>query len=391
LSTPGYWKGLDKDSFAAYNLEETLYAIPEKFKQTAPDAPNAATVGNNFYPANNENLPFHMNTHRLRDIYDDYYRFMAACGADGTKIDAISWLEALGYTAGGRLKLMRDFVRAAENASGYVGGQMLACSSHSNDFLFNSGDFTVMRTSCDYFPQRSETHGKHILNNLYSALFLHHIFIPDWDMFQSGNTAGEFHAMSKAISGGPVYVTDEPGKERFDIIKRLCTAEGRVPRCVQPLRVCEDSVFNGFSQNWLVKGFAKTEHGFVLGIFNCGKDGGGRVRETMRLALHPGLGQERYAVYSYRRGFLGCGGKTFSFEEDLDVYEADIITAVPVVNGVAVIGDTGKYNCSAFIANLHRGEASVEVEMYEDTGITVFYETGGIAHKRGERIKLDYQ
>ena len=33
---------------------------------------------------------------------------------------------------------------------------------------------------------------------------------PDWDMFQSGHRMGALHAAGRAVSGGPVYVSDKP-------------------------------------------------------------------------------------------------------------------------------------------------------------------------------------
>ena len=42
---------------------------------------------------------------------------------------------------------------------------------------------------------------------------------PDWDMFHSQHPAAELHALARAVSGGPVYVSDYPGKHNFDILR----------------------------------------------------------------------------------------------------------------------------------------------------------------------------
>jgi len=36
----------------------------------------------------------------------------------------------------------------------------------------------------------------------------------DWDMFSSRHVAADIHAAARAVSGGPVYVSDAPGPHR---------------------------------------------------------------------------------------------------------------------------------------------------------------------------------
>lgn len=64
---------------------------------------------------------------------------------------------------------------------------------------------------------------------------------PDWDMFQSTHPCAEFHAASRAISGGPIYVSDSVGKHNFPLLKRLTMPDGTILRCeyyALPTRDC---------------------------------------------------------------------------------------------------------------------------------------------------------
>lgn len=64
---------------------------------------------------------------------------------------------------------------------------------------------------------------------------------PDWDMFQSDHVCAKFHAGSRAICGGPVYLSDNVGSHDFDLIKKLVFPDGTIPKCTHfplPTRDC---------------------------------------------------------------------------------------------------------------------------------------------------------
>ena len=69
-------------------------------------------------------------------------------------------------------------------------------------------------------------------------------------MFQSTHPCAEFHAASRAISGGPIYVSDSVGKHNFKLLKALVLPDGSILRCqyyALPARDClfEDPLHDG--------------------------------------------------------------------------------------------------------------------------------------------------
>jgi len=83
--------------------------------------------------------------------------------------------------------------------------------------------------------------GVHMIHCSYNSLWMGQIIQPDWDMFQSDHECAKFHAGSRAICGGPVYVSDRVGSHDFDLIKKLVFPDGTVPRCIYfplPTRDC---------------------------------------------------------------------------------------------------------------------------------------------------------
>jgi len=81
------------------------------------------------------------------------------------------------------------------------------------------------------------------------------IFHPDWDMFTSDHVCAKFHAGSRAICGGPIYVSDQLGGHDFDLLKRLVYPDGTIPRCQHFALPTRDVLFKNplFDQKSILK------------------------------------------------------------------------------------------------------------------------------------------
>lgn len=71
-------------------------------------------------------------------------------------------------------------------------------------------------------------------------MFLAPIVQPDWDMFHSVHPDALLHATARAISGGPVYVSDKPGRHSPALLRRLVLPDGLVLRGEEPGRPSRD-------------------------------------------------------------------------------------------------------------------------------------------------------
>jgi len=83
--------------------------------------------------------------------------------------------------------------------------------------------------------------GVHMIHCSYNSLWMGQMIQPDWDMFQSDHICAKFHAGSRAICGGPVYLSDNVGSHDFDLIKKLVFPDGTIPKCIHfplPTRDC---------------------------------------------------------------------------------------------------------------------------------------------------------
>ena len=78
----------------------------------------------------------------------------------------------------------------------------------------------------------------------YNSLFLSHFGTPDWDMFQSTHPDAELHAAARAISGGPVYVSDAPDAHSAALLRSLVLPDGSVLRCEHGAKPTRQSLFD---------------------------------------------------------------------------------------------------------------------------------------------------
>lgn len=121
---------------------------------------------------------------------------------------------------------------------------IIGCMAHNNLCAFHQPAAQIMRCSEDYKKEDAWRARHHLHNSFGNMLWLGQTVWGDHDMFHSSDRiAGPLMARSKAISGGPIYLSDAP--ERFvpGLIRPLCFADGRILRPLAPAVPLPESVF----------------------------------------------------------------------------------------------------------------------------------------------------
>ncbi|KAM7191795.1 Glycoside hydrolase superfamily [Naviculisporaceae sp. PSN 640] len=169
----------------------------------------------------------------ISNFYNDYYRFLSSCGIDAVKTDAQFMVDTW-TSAYARSHLTRAYLDAWTVASlRHFSNRAISCMSQVPQIMFSSQlprnrTPLLCRNSDDFFPDSPGSHPWHVWTNAHNALLTQHLnVIPDWDMFQSTSSLSasakyaSFHAAARAISGGPIYITDVPGCHDIELIKQL--------------------------------------------------------------------------------------------------------------------------------------------------------------------------
>ncbi|XP_068635738.1 probable galactinol--sucrose galactosyltransferase 6 [Aristolochia californica] len=214
-----------------------------------------------------------VNPKQVYRFYNELHGYLAAAGVDGVKVDVQCILETLGAGLGGRVQVTRHYHQALDVsvAKNFPDNGCIACMSHNTDALYCSKQTAVVRASDDFYPRDPMSHTIHIASVAYNSVFLGEFMQPDWDMFHSLHPAAEYHASARAISGGPIYVSDAPGKHNFEVLKKLVLPDGSVLRAALPGRPTKDCLFTDPARDGvsLLKIWNMNKYTGVLGVYNC--------------------------------------------------------------------------------------------------------------------------
>ncbi|KAK7396982.1 hypothetical protein VNO78_18146 [Psophocarpus tetragonolobus] len=219
---------------------------------------------------------------QANDLYDSMHSYLAQCGITGVKVDVIHSLEYVCEEYGGKVQLATAYYDGLTNSivKNFNGSGVIASMQQCNDFFFlGTKQIPMGRVGDDFWFQDPNgdpmgvfwLQGVHMIHCSYNSLWMGQIIQPDWDMFQSDHVCAKFHAGSRAICGGPVYVSDSVGSHDFDLIKKLVFPDGTVPKCIYFPLPTRDCLFRNplSDQKTVLKIWNFNKYGGVIGAFNC--------------------------------------------------------------------------------------------------------------------------
>jgi hypothetical protein len=246
-------------------------------------------------------------------FYDDFYSFLSSCGIDAVKTDAQFMLDTL-KNATDRRSIFNEYLDAWNIASlKHFSVKAISCMSQTPQILFHSQlpqnkPAILVRNSDDFFPEIPASHPWHIFTNACNALFTQHLnLLPDWDMFQTVHDYSGFHAAARCVSGGPIYITDIPGKHNLDLIAQMTGQTIRGKTVILRPNVGKSlDAYVGYDDEVILK--VGTYHGqaitgtSIIGLFNISER---PLTELIPLGRFPGTVEAQlYIVRSHVTGLI---------------------------------------------------------------------------------------
>ncbi|EEF37676.1 probable galactinol--sucrose galactosyltransferase 5 [Ricinus communis] len=371
----------------------------------------------------------------VEQMYEGLHSHLQNVGIDGVKVDVIHLLEMLCENYGGRVDLAKAYYKAltASVRKHFNGNGVIASMEHCNDFMFLGTEAICLgRVGDDFWctdPSGDPNgtfwlQGCHMVHCAYNSLWMGNFIHPDWDMFQSTHPCAEFHAASRAISGGPIYVSDSVGKHNFPLLKRLVLPDGSILRCqyyALPTRDClfEDPLHDGKTmlKIWNLNRFTG-----VIGVFNC--QGGGWCRETRRNkcasqfshlvtaktnakdiewknGTNPNSieGVQVFAMYLFKAKKLLLSKPYENIEIALEPFNFELITVSPVVTlseksiQFAPIGLVNMLNTGGAMQSLsYNADSSIEIGVRGEGEMRVFAsEKPRACRIDGKEVEFEYE
>lgn len=179
----------------------------------------------------------------------------------------------------------------------HFGGAIINCMGSKMENILTRPQSAISRNSDDYFPNRRHGFIKHIVQNVYIAPVHNQIHYCDFDMFWTKHETATVSAVLRAVSGGPVYVSDEVGNTEAEQLKPLVTPNGDIWRFDNAAMVTKDLFYTECSKSEIpLKIWNKSGDNFALAAFGITPDK--TVKGCFKLSDIPNA-DERYLVHDF--------------------------------------------------------------------------------------------
>ncbi len=283
-ATFGYWCGVTPGSEAEKVLGEFCQALPDGRLVTAPDAEKAFR------------------------FYDAWHSYLKGQGIDFVKVDNQSAISVLydGIASYGASKeILAGLERSVEKN---FGGAIINCMGMAPQELWARKTTALTRTSDDFVPNTPEGFIEHAMQNSYNSLWSGTFYTGDWDMFFTEHVEARMNAVLRAVSGGPVYVSDKVGKTDPEYLRPLMDENGTIKRCTGVGLPSPANLFEDPRKSGILKVVNYTDDSICIGAFDLVREAEsviGLITMADVVMRVPGADAEAYAVRGVFGGDVG--------------------------------------------------------------------------------------
>lgn len=352
----GYWAGISPDGDLASKYQiETKTGQPDVFKNL--DDPFHVTTR------------CHVSKEQVATFYNDFYRKLRAAGFNLVKVDNQAQLEFFTDEDSLCENETRDAYQKALQvaASTHMAGNLLHCMSQSTEIYLSLRSGNLVRNSDDFFPLKdAKTQIGHIIQNAFNSIFTRHFCIPDWDMFQTYHPKAKLHAIGRVISGGPIYISDDPTKTDFTLLKSLVVSKNSICRFPQPAELASDQFFTDprSSDEPLILLNQNQAGAYAIAAFNCRDKGEVSLRRSPRdLFNAPPI---IYSIFNPVTKSICTISADTAIETSIPAQESTLLSIVPWFQNLACCGLYNKLNGLAAVRS-HETTASGSIHNIELT------------------------
>ncbi len=364
--TSGYWYGINPNGPLAKRIPELLeYTIPGFY----PDGPR---------------LMHSFDKKKIEKYYDIQHKFYKDCGIDFTKVDNQGATQRHCYFKGGIGQCLSNLHNAIEKAAKkYYDGALINCMGMPVENLWNRTYSNVNRFSGDFMPEDRKWFVQHLLQCSYNTYSQGMINTGDWDMWWSDDEQAKKNSVLRAMSGGPIYVSDKLDRSIREVIMPTTFSDGRIIRLKDHCLPTEDCMFEDAENNGKIfKVFNTHNDAGILTAFNLDKD-----EKPVSGTVSPddiyGIKKGEYLLYNWFSGdyqVISSGEKIDLTLENYDDFRLFLL--VPIKNNKAVIGLKEKYMMPATYKKVKGGIQAL------DAGTLLVYENNFIKEIAVEKNQI---
>lgn len=260
---------------------------------------------------------------------------------------------------------------------------LLNCIALQNFNVFNQRYSAVIRGSVDYKTTMDRTDVT-IVQNFTNAFWLGHLHWIDQDMFHTSfKETARLMAVSRALSGGPIYLSDETTQINETHLKPLIYNDGKIVGTLAPGVPLPESMFNDpyfDEQTFKVIAPLKNKSAAIM-VVNLNRNK--RLKTSVSIKDYPyasamiqpyqglwKIPKEGVIVYdSYNKNAEILTDK-YTFE--LNTQEERLLQLSPIKYGWSVIGRSDKYLSASTFQLLETSEKELKVKFIESGDLLIW-------------------
>ena len=319
----GYWKGIHPEGVVARELGACLQSCPNGLLIPAPDA--------------EKNFAF----------WDRWHSYLAAQGIDFVKVDNQTtysyYIDDICKNVAGVRAAHEGLERSVFK---HFEGRMINCMGMGIYDQLTRPQSALNRNSNDFLPKLENGFAIHLCTNAYNAPVHSQMMYCDYDMFWSKHESSKPGSVLRAISGGPVYISDPIDSTDMLYLSPLYEEDGTIPALDSYAMPTYDCFYRDCAKDGVpLKVFNRCGKNFAVAAFGISD---GMAEGSLRLGDIPGVDFEEYLACEYFSGERTVMDRDTEIKISLQKHEVMLWNLYPIRDGKAQIGDSALYmGCAA--------------------------------------------
>lgn len=249
--------------------------------------------------------------------------------------------------------------------------------------LFNMRYSNIVRGSIDY-KTKNDRVDLTIVQNFTNAFWLGHMSWIDQDMFYTSVEKNvKLMAISRAISGGPVYLSDNTKHIDRTYLDPIIFNDGKIIGTLAPgVPLPESIMYNPFTSHKSFKVIAPLKNNSAaLMVVNLNR--GDAVKSSVSINDYPYAGsllqpfkglwdipEEGLLIYDYNQKRAEILSEKYSFE--LETRKECLFQITPIKDGWGIIGRSDKYLSASTYKLINSSEDHVKIRMMENGPLLIW-------------------
>lgn len=231
----------------------------------------------------------------------------------------------------------------------HFGSTIINCMGMSLEQLWHRPMTAVSRNSDDFYPNKEQNFKEHAMQNAYNSLYHRNFIWGDWDMWWTQHEHAVNNAVLRAVSGGPVYISDPLEATDAKQLWPLILSDGRVLRCDQGGVPTEDCIMRDPNEEaiplkiWNTSGESAVIAAFNVNLYQLDVRGEVGPKDIPSLKGNDFIIFDHFEQKAYRLDHSSTLPLT------LKDNEVKIFVLVPIKEGFASCGLLDKYTSTAAI------------------------------------------